>query len=921
VPEEPPPSSSAIQLPSIRTEIDPLTAAAAAPPTPSSSPPAIDKLVVEAEAEVDPNHGRRKRRKQTPPQTSIRIRVDNKTGLILSSSPVRDPRGSSKFEVKYDRESPRGRLTIRAMDSITSEQLMLRSSAHPSSPVLPQLEDAPYSPKFSIQEPKQYRTWSNYDKKTHILTITSSPPPGAVPKNAFTMLGKKEKPAPVVKKDHEEKMSPKRTRKKVDMPQPPAEHSNAVVTKLNSTPQWTCDSNKPLHPFFNPAERKKMAQPPPAKVDSAPGSGDEINKADGSTETLQLPSRPLSRDKSTWAFTSSFGSSRGAKMHGTLEAPWPSRDSVHVRGLEDMTRAIDICELPSERKQKGTAVIVEPDQDVLISLASKLSITDLRGEIASDDYAAIKYHRVSTEVRLPARKVVAGSQLQDMIRPRISARLPHPKALEKMEVESGSDNDTIVVAGTKVHPALLHLYQRLGTELTAFDKHEYDSIPWEVKYAPQTAGQVLQTHREIGVISQWLMGQKTDKLGVKESAGKRKARGTAGGKAITKKKRKKKDDELDAFVVTSEEEQSLMSEITDPEEDDWLNPVTKTKKSTIRACNRLDELDSHGRDSGKITNTIVVSGPTGCGKTAAVYAIAKELGYTVFEVNAGTRRNGKDVLDSVGDMSRNHHVHQAKGVYGEDNPFARTKTAKERVSAIEDEVQMRQQQSLILFEEVDILFEEDKGFWSTILNLMGKSKRPIVLTCNDESQLPWDDLSLHAVLRFSQPAHDLLVDHLLLICANEGHLLQRPSVDALVTSTKGDIRASIMELQFYCRMAVGDRRGGLDWLLARYPAGCDLTSDGEKLRVVSEDTYHKGMGWIDTTPAAKEENRWQQVWDEYGLDIGATDVGIGECTNDVQESGVGEGIILRVTDEFFGSRSDTDAFASLTSSRLDDVGF
>jgi hypothetical protein len=50
--------------------------------------------------------------------------------------------------------------------------------------------------------------------------------------------------------------------------------------------------------------------------------------------------------------------------------------------------------------------------------------------------------------------------------------------------------------------------------------------------------------------------------------------------------------------------------------------------------------------------------------------------------------------------------------------------------------------SLILFEEVDVVFEdEDRGFFSALAELMQITKRPIILTCNS-TQLLFFVLSL-----------------------------------------------------------------------------------------------------------------------------------------------------------------------------------
>lgn len=54
-------------------------------------------------------------------------------------------------------------------------------------------------------------------------------------------------------------------------------------------------------------------------------------------------------------------------------------------------------------------------------------------------------------------------------------------------------------------------------------------------------------------------------------------------------------------------------------------------------------------------------------------------------------------------------------------------TGKEEIIAM---IQYQPKQSLALLEEVDILFEEDKGFWTAVIELCQKSKRPIIMTCN-----------------------------------------------------------------------------------------------------------------------------------------------------------------------------------------------
>ncbi|XP_037331234.2 ATPase family AAA domain-containing protein 5 isoform X1 [Pungitius pungitius] len=57
-----------------------------------------------------------------------------------------------------------------------------------------------------------------------------------------------------------------------------------------------------------------------------------------------------------------------------------------------------------------------------------------------------------------------------------------------------------------------------------------------------------------------------------------------------------------------------------------------------------------------LCNTMLITGPTGIGKTAAVYACAQELGFKVFEVNASSQRSGRLILSQLKEATQSHQV-------------------------------------------------------------------------------------------------------------------------------------------------------------------------------------------------------------------------------------------------------------------------
>lgn len=857
-------------------------------------------------------------------------------------------------------------LTIRTSARIKAQDLLSKSMESGSDPALLPTSLEYERPSDPISDPttpkrKSARIKASYDKEKGLLTFSSSPttaariftPPEPARVNPLTLLGKSKITSKETKgraagrktskKDNDadnkteqrkalmdplpangalnQLLGKKAVKKKIardnnETASPEAEPAVSDTSSADQKPPLlkpAINIGKALHPFFNSEKRRQMTKDTPTPV-----SEPEVNDKQGSPSIVTTSPHQTSECRSTGKPTDSlrmgvptwpsFGANRTRKTPGLEDAPWPVKGTSHVRGLSPGSIRKDSEYRPMERrlqKSKENAVIVPMDERVIEQLSDHLGIDRLWNDLLAADYAERKYHTIGPELRMPQRIITTGPGLQEMIRHRITSRLPHPEADRAGQPDSDSDSLSIVQThGKNVHPALMKLYWRIRDELPAFDHNECETISWETKYAPATSFEVMQVGREMEIFTKWLVGLRTDKVDapIVADARKRKARGSKAKLGAAKKKRRKKaaDDDLDGFIIDSEEEGNVMDEVTDREEDNWLSNSPKMKRSTVRAGDKDSDIDIGTRKEKK-TNTIVISGPPGCGKTAAVYAVAKELGYTVFEVSPGTRRGGKDVIDLVGEMSRNHLVHQSKTTNEIDNPFARAKSEQNALQA----EQGRQQQSLILLDEVDVLFDEDKSFWSAIATLMLNSKRPIVLTCNDESLIPFETLSLHAILRFSTPPRGLIVDYLLLLCANEGHLLQRQAVDALVESNGNDLRRSLMQLQFHCRMGIGDRKGGLDWQLVRWPVGCDEAENGHTLRVVSRDTYCIGMGWVNNG-RTDVESQWLDAWEIWGINM------VNEELDDVRvgaETDKRPSAALGCMQEYAEACSAADAFA------------
>ncbi|CAL5202973.1 unnamed protein product [Lathyrus oleraceus] len=246
-----------------------------------------------------------------------------------------------------------------------------------------------------------------------------------------------------------------------------------------------------------------------------------------------------------------------------------------------------------------------------------------------------------------------------------------------------------------------------------------------------------------------------------------------------------------------------------------------------------DSEDMNEEDS--LQNVLLITGPTGSGKSAAVYACAQEQGFDILELNASDCRNGTVVKQYFGDALGSHgfkrlseHTLSSQKIttnfppapalindkaadevndgvvepipLSDDEAHSPFKTSQKLLGK-NDAVACDKVQTLILVEDVDILFPEDRGCIAAIQQIAETARGPIILTSNsDNPGLPDNFDRLH--VSFSMPTPKELLCHLYSVCLGEGAPIHPLLLEKFIQSCGGDIRKTIMHLQFWLQSII-----------------------------------------------------------------------------------------------------------------------
>ena len=503
----------------------------------------------------------------------------------------------------------------------------------------------------------------------------------------------------------------------------------------------------------------QASKPPPAKSQVKKWKSASSNNGKSAGLTAENPivlEVPLTRTRSLPVKTKLFDSRTLLKLRskqgfGSLDVPLPNGKSQHVRGPQSVF-GIAHADIPFRRKSRDPVTPTRAGESSALSLAGILNYPQ--------------------DLPTPSNQHCAPpSPIPFEIPAECLSRHPVFRIFSEIVDPSDVKEPTTDLWVDKWAPCLAeHVLGNEGHALYLRDWLKASEINSFSRFFDPSAASTLASS-----------AAPRKKPPAKRGTKRPRIRREVGNRKVKRRRRREGDWIVDDDQISSSEPEShpLDSYL----DDDPSSDVPIVGELPLEAGVPMIDLPPLSYDKPNafdMSNTIVLCGPSGSGKTAAVYACAAELDWEVFEVYPGVGRRSGTALDNlIGQVGKNHLVTKQGGgplsPVPKNNSLSRFFDASAAcipaepcladgssdgtdipdiggIDIISDDgvevpvqpphvdptpgagsvqkLQVQAKQSLILLEEVDILYRDDVHFWQTVINIIRDCRRPVILTCN-----------------------------------------------------------------------------------------------------------------------------------------------------------------------------------------------
>jgi replication factor C subunit 1 len=164
-------------------------------------------------------------------------------------------------------------------------------------------------------------------------------------------------------------------------------------------------------------------------------------------------------------------------------------------------------------------------------------------------------------------------------------------------------------------------------------------------------------------------------------------------------------------------------------------------------------------------------------ETTTATLVSKEDGREVMEFNASDARSKKTLQNVLGELTESH------GIYFTNKDSKNVKKAQKRV---------------VIMDEVDGMGAGDRSGMAELIQMIKRSKVPIICICNDRQSQKIKSLVPYCLdLRFSRPTKNILANRAIRIAEMEHLNVERNAAEAIAESCGNDVRQVLNLLQMW----------------------------------------------------------------------------------------------------------------------------